>query len=189
MYDVLETFNLICLVYILKFIFSPITPQSSAHKARSPDSTMEKLKILLIGNGAREHALAYRLNTSPIVDTIYVVPGNGGTARGMPKVQNISTVKPDDFSALTSFATEKGVNLLVPGPEVPLVAGITDVCQAGTAQRCFHKHHVLIKLRSWHTMFGAFQGSGAHGGFQGIFQGLYGQTRYTHGGVSQFQRL
>ena len=98
---------------------------------------MSQLTILLIGNGAREHALAHKLSASASVETIYVVPGNGGTASGLAKVQNISNVKADDFSALISFAKEKGVNLVVPGPEAPLVAGIADACQAGTAQQCF----------------------------------------------------
>ena len=95
---------------------------------------MDHLKILLIGNGAREHALADKLNASSIVDSIYVVPGNGGTASsGLSKVQNITHVQPNDFPALISFAKESEINLVVPGPEAPLVAGITDICQAGTA--------------------------------------------------------
>ncbi|EON66516.1 phosphoribosylamine-glycine ligase [Coniosporium apollinis CBS 100218] len=86
------------------------------------------LRILLIGNGGREHALAWKLSISLRVEHIYCVPGNGGTA-GVDKVTNISTIAQNDFAALASFAEEKGINLLVPGPEAPLVAGIVDYFQ------------------------------------------------------------
>ncbi|KAI4194217.1 MAG: hypothetical protein LQ350_007901 [Teloschistes chrysophthalmus] len=84
----------------------------------------EPLRILLIGNGGREHALAWKLSESPKVEKIYVVPGNGGTADGLRKVSNVNAVKPDDYPGLIAFASGCGVNLVIPGPEVPLVAGI-----------------------------------------------------------------
>lgn len=84
---------------------------------------MADLKILLIGNGGREHALAWKLSQSPRVESIFAVPGNGGTAT-CPKVSNISTVAPEDFPALVQFAQSNGVNLVVPGPEAPLVDGV-----------------------------------------------------------------
>ena len=77
-----------------------------------------------MGNGGREHTLAWKLSQSERVDKIYVVPGNGGTARGLHKVENIRTVKPNDFPGLVAFAQEHDVNFVVPGPEAPLVAGI-----------------------------------------------------------------
>lgn len=83
-----------------------------------------QLRILLIGNGGREHALAWKLNQSPRVDAIYVVPGNGATAQDLKKVQNVHTVKADDFPGLVTFAKENGINFVVPGPEATLVAGI-----------------------------------------------------------------
>ena len=85
---------------------------------------IDRLRILLIGSGGREHALAWKLSQSPRVDAIYVVPGNGGTARGLKKVENVDTVKADDFPGLVAFAKEKTINLVVPGPEATLVAGI-----------------------------------------------------------------
>ncbi|MCJ1381057.1 hypothetical protein MMC17_004166 [Xylographa soralifera] len=92
---------------------------------------MEDLTILLVGNGGREHALAWKLSQSSRVKKVYVVPGNGGTgAGGLNKVENVSHVKPDDFDALMAFAKEKEVNLIVPGPEAPLVAGIEGACRA-----------------------------------------------------------
>ena len=85
---------------------------------------IDRLRILLIGNGGREHALAWKLSQSPRVDRIYVVPGNGGTAHGLDKVENVDTVKADDFPGLVAFAREKDINFVVPGPEATLVAGI-----------------------------------------------------------------
>ncbi|KAL8696559.1 MAG: hypothetical protein Q9201_007602 [Fulgogasparrea decipioides] len=84
----------------------------------------EQLRILLVGNGGREHALAWKLSQSPRVEKIYVVPGNGGTARGLQNVSNVKEVKLDDFPGLVAFAIRNRVNLVVPGPEAPLVAGI-----------------------------------------------------------------
>ncbi|MCJ1472912.1 hypothetical protein MMC13_001561 [Lambiella insularis] len=101
------------------------------------DSGMEELIILLIGNGGREHALAWKLNQSPRVKFIFVVPGNGGTGSGsLQKVKNVNDVKADDFVALMVFAKEKDVNLVIPGPEAPLVAGIQGACRTA-GLRCF----------------------------------------------------
>ena len=95
---------------------------------------MDPLRILLIGSGGREHALAWKLNQSERVEAIYVVPGNGGTGSGqLSKVENISHVDASNFPALMAFAIEKGVNLVVPGAEAPLVAGIEKACRRGTA--------------------------------------------------------
>lgn len=89
------------------------------------------LRILLVGNGGREHALAWKLSQSPRVDRIYVVPGNGGTANGMRNVENVNGVKPDDYPGLVAFAKTREVNLVVPGPEAPLVDGIEGYFRAG----------------------------------------------------------
>lgn len=93
------------------------------------------LNILLVGSGGRESALAWKLSQSNLVHDIFVLPGNGGTAQGLQKVHNVSHVNPDDFPALLAFAREKGVNLVVPGPEAPLVAGIGDFFRDGNAAR------------------------------------------------------
>ncbi|KAK3357233.1 phosphoribosylglycinamide synthetase [Lasiosphaeria hispida] len=84
---------------------------------------MASLRVLLIGNGGREHALAWKLSQSPHVESIIAVPGNGGTA-GVPKVTNNDSVAADDYSALAQLALKEGVNLVVPGPEAPIVDGI-----------------------------------------------------------------
>ncbi|KFA46552.1 hypothetical protein S40293_08426 [Stachybotrys chartarum IBT 40293] len=84
---------------------------------------MADVRVLLIGNGGREHALAWKLSQSSRVEAIFVVPGNGGTAT-CPKVTNVSSVSAEDFPGLVQFAKSKGVNLVVPGPEAPLVDGV-----------------------------------------------------------------
>lgn len=61
---------------------------------------MEPLRILLIGRGSRESALAYELSQSPHVEKIYVAPGNGGTAQGLAKVSNLQGVNEADFVIL-----------------------------------------------------------------------------------------
>jgi phosphoribosylamine--glycine ligase / phosphoribosylformylglycinamidine cyclo-ligase len=92
----------------------------------------ERLRVLVVGNGGREHALAWKLSQSPLVDIIYIAPGNGGTAQGTsPKIINVS-IKVDDYPGLVSLAQERQVNLVVPGPEAPLVDGIQGYFQAGT---------------------------------------------------------
>ncbi len=80
------------------------------------------MKILVIGQGGREHALVWKLAQSPTVDTVYCAPGNAGTALDGENV-NIAA---DDISRLLSFAKQNAIDLTVVGPEAPLVAGIVD---------------------------------------------------------------
>jgi len=82
------------------------------------------MNILIIGNGGREHALAWKAAQSPLADTVYVAPGNAGTARE-PGVENVA-IDVLDIDALIAFARERAVGLTIIGPEVPLVAGIVD---------------------------------------------------------------
>lgn len=82
------------------------------------------MDILVIGNGGREHAICWKLASSPSVHHVYCAPGNAGTQRE-PKVENVP-INPLDFSALFEFAKHKKVDFTVVGPEAPLVAGITD---------------------------------------------------------------
>ena len=84
------------------------------------------MKVLVIGSGGREHALAWKLLQSPKVQTVYVAPGNGGTALD-PRLQNVALT---DFHALAEMATAEKVVLTVVGPEVPLAGGIVDVFRA-----------------------------------------------------------
>jgi len=83
------------------------------------------MNILVIGSGGREHALAWKAAQSPEADTVFVAPGNAGTARE-PGVKNIS-IDVLDLEGLAKFATENNVGLTIVGPEAPLVAGIVDL--------------------------------------------------------------
>ena len=82
------------------------------------------MKILLIGSGGREHAIAWKLAQSEQITQIYVAPGNGGTAQ-LEKAQNVP-IPVDDLQSLHDFALEQAIDLTVVGPEVPLVAGLVD---------------------------------------------------------------
>lgn len=87
---------------------------------------------------------------------IYVVPGNGGTARGLRNVSNVSDVKPDDFPGLVNFASKHNVNLVVPGPEAPLVAGIEGHFRKGGNRRCLATYRKLMRWGSRHEMFWSY---------------------------------
>ncbi len=80
------------------------------------------MKILLIGGGGREHALAWKLNQSPLVQRIYVAPGNGGTAKHK-ELENLAIT---DIVALREWAQANSIDLTVVGPEAPLAAGVVD---------------------------------------------------------------
>lgn len=82
------------------------------------------MKVLVIGNGGREHALAWKLLQSPQVTKVICAPGNGGTAT-MEGCQN-QAIPVDDFESIAHFAISENINLVVVGPEVPLALGITD---------------------------------------------------------------
>ena len=85
------------------------------------------MKVLVIGGGGREHALAWKLSKSNLVSKIYVAPGNGGTEIE-DLIQNID-ISSNDISGLSTFAKEEGIGLTIVGPEDPLVDGITDKFQ------------------------------------------------------------
>lgn len=82
------------------------------------------MKVLVVGNGGREHALAWKLLQSKQIEQVVCMPGNGGTA-SMEGCQNLSLAV-DDFEAIAQFAKQQGISLVVVGPEVPLAKGITD---------------------------------------------------------------
>jgi phosphoribosylamine--glycine ligase len=83
------------------------------------------MKVLVIGGGGREHALAWKLAQSPRVQTVFVAPGNGGTAAD-PALRNVPFNGVDDIDALAGFAAAEKVALTVVGPEAPLAAGVVD---------------------------------------------------------------
>lgn len=87
------------------------------------------MKLLVIGSGGREHALAWKLAQSPRVDEVLVAPGNAGTAHE-DKCRNVPSVKATDIDALLALVEREGVALTVVGPEQPLVAGVVDAFRA-----------------------------------------------------------
>jgi phosphoribosylamine--glycine ligase len=92
------------------------------------------MKVLIIGSGGREHALAWKTAQSKLVDQVWVAPGNAGTTREN-KVQNVA-IQVTELEKLTAFAKDQGIGLTIVGPEAPLVEGLSDrFKQAGL--RCF----------------------------------------------------
>lgn len=80
------------------------------------------MKVLLLGSGGREHALAWKIERSPLLDKLYVAPGNAGTSE---IAQNVD-ISVSDFSAQEELIHKEGINMLVVGPEAPLVEGVQD---------------------------------------------------------------
>lgn len=90
------------------------------------------MRVLLVGSGGREHALAWKISRSPLVEQLWIAPGNPGTAQVGENVD----IAASDVDGLVSFAKAQGVDLVVVGPEDPLVLGVADRCaEAGIA--CF----------------------------------------------------
>ncbi len=83
------------------------------------------MKLLLLGSGGREHALAWKIAQSPKIEKLYVAPGNAGTSN---VAENVA-IKGDDFDGIRQFVLENGIDMVVVGPEDPLVKGIYDYFQ------------------------------------------------------------
>lgn len=99
------------------------------------------MKVLLVGSGGREHALAWAIAASPLVERLWCAPGNHGISREATCVPIGAT----DIPALVAFAKENAVDLVVPGPEAPLVSGLADACvEAGIA--CFGPSAAAARL-------------------------------------------
>jgi len=101
------------------------------------------MKVLVIGGGGREHALAWKAAQSPRVTEVLVAPGNAGTARE-PKCRNLP-VAAEDVPALVAAARNEGVALTIVGPEAPLVAGVADAF-AAAGLRCFGPLQAAARL-------------------------------------------
>ena len=84
------------------------------------------MRVLVVGSGGREHALCWSLAASPLLTKLWCAPGNPGIA----KVATCVPIGALDFSALVAFAQDNEIDLVVPGPEAPLVAGIADAMEA-----------------------------------------------------------
>jgi phosphoribosylamine--glycine ligase len=101
------------------------------------------MKVLVIGGGGREHALAWKLAQSPRVDEVLVAPGNAGTALE-PRCRNVD-VAADDVGSLVALARREDVDLTVVGPEAPLVLGVVDAF-AAAGLRCFGPRRAAAQL-------------------------------------------
>ena len=117
------------------------------------------MKILIVGSGGREHAIAWKLAQSPLTEKLYCAPGNAGIAEYAQCV-NIGAM---EFDKLVAFAKEKEIDLTVIGMDDPLVGGIVDAFEAeglrvfGPRKKCSHS-----------------------GRFQGIFQGIDEEIPHSH---------
>ena len=104
------------------------------------------MRVLIIGSGGREHALAWKLSQSPKVTEIFIAPGNGGTSdygRNVP-------IKDSDLAGLLAFAKAEKIGLVVPGPELPLVLGVSDaMAEAGIP--CFGPSRYAARLEGSKT--------------------------------------
>ncbi|EKO3646435.1 MULTISPECIES: phosphoribosylamine--glycine ligase [Vibrio] len=82
------------------------------------------MQVLVIGSGGREHALGWKVAQNPQVETVFVAPGNAGTALE-PKLENVN-IAVEDIAGLVAFAQQKNIALTIVGPEIPLVLGVVD---------------------------------------------------------------
>ncbi len=101
------------------------------------------MKVLVVGSGGREHALAWKCAQSPRVDEVLVAPGNAGTATES-RVRNVA-VAAEDIPGLVELARREGVALTIIGPEAPLVAGVVDAFEAA-GLRCFGPRQAPARL-------------------------------------------
>lgn len=86
------------------------------------------MKVLILGSGGREHAIAWKISQSPLLTSLFVAPGNAGTAQLGTNVE----ISVTDFPAIRDFVLENGIEMVIVGPEMPLVAGIYDYFTADT---------------------------------------------------------
>ena len=82
------------------------------------------MQVLVIGSGGREHALGWKVAQNPQVETVFIAPGNAGTALE-PKLENVN-IAVEDIAGLVAFAQQKQITLTIVGPEIPLVLGVVD---------------------------------------------------------------
>lgn len=109
------------------------------------------LRVLIVGGGAREHALAWKVAQSPRLSRLFVAPGNAGTAALAANVP----LRADDIDGLVGFASPSAIDLVIIGPEAPLAAGLTDALQA-IGQRVFGPTRLAAQIETSKTFAKAF---------------------------------
>jgi hypothetical protein len=102
----------------------------------------DPMNILLIGSGAREHAIAWKVSQSPKLSKLFTIPGNPGTGL---LGENVSAISVDDHPAVIKFCRDKQIDLVLVGPEAPLAAGLADaLTEAGI--RCFGPRKAAARI-------------------------------------------
>jgi phosphoribosylamine--glycine ligase len=135
------------------------------------------MKLLIIGGGGREHALAWKVAQSSIVDEVLVAPGNAGTA-DEAKVRNIE-IAADDIGALVAFAKREAIDLTIVGPEQPLVAGVVDEF-AAAGLKCFGPRAAAARLEGSKAFAKAFmERNGIPTAAYGTFDNLREAKRFV----------
>jgi phosphoribosylamine--glycine ligase len=100
--------------------------------ARRNEDEGQNMRVLIVGSGGREHALAWAIAFSPLMSKLFVAPGNPGTAEFCENV----AIRATDVAGLVEFAVAQKIDLVIPGPEAPLVAGIADAMAAAGIACC-----------------------------------------------------
>jgi phosphoribosylamine--glycine ligase len=121
------------------------------------------MKILLLGGGGREHALAWKISQSQKTSKLYIAPGNAGTAS---LGENVA-LDENDFDSIKTFALEKSVDMVVVGPEVPLVNGIADAFKKESEDPQYHVYRPICSRSPTRR-------------FQELCQRFYDQTSYSY---------
>lgn len=103
------------------------------------------MKLLLLGSGGREHALAWKIAQSPKIEKLYIAPGNAGTSNVGENV----AIKADDFTAIREFVVKNNIDMVVVGPEDPLVKGIYDYFKKDEALKTFLLSGLQKQVRYW----------------------------------------
>src|SRR6185437_7546872 len=95
---------------------------------RAPNQQEAGMRVLVIGSGGREHALCWSIAASPLLTKLWCAPGNPGIAQ----VAECVPIGAMDFASLVTFAQDNEIDLVIPGPEAPLVGGVTDAMEAAS---------------------------------------------------------
>ena len=103
------------------------------------------MKLLLLGSGGREHALAWKIAQSPKIEKLYIAPGNAGTRNVGENV----AIKADDFEAIKTFVIENSIDMVVVGPEDPLVKGVYDFFKNDEALKTFQLSARHVQVQFW----------------------------------------
>lgn len=147
--------------------------------------TQSGLKVLLVGKGGREHALAWKLIQSKSVAHVYVVPGNGGT-EALANVSNIGHVQMNDYPGLVALAKELGVGLVVAGPDDVIVDGIEGYFRGSKGIKSFFASRGLTHP-SRNTMLRSYERGRRDRGIEDLREGLHAKVRHPYSHLPKLQ--